>query len=192
MLSVSRETSFAGHARSVDLARRLRFERVGERPATVEIAPVARRTLDSFRQENRGDPEAGGVLLGRLIEESDDVVIDEASVPSDSDRRGRTFFQRARRAAQKIVDRAWHKTKGTRVYLGEWHTHPEPVPHPSTQDVSDWLSIVRTARFEQDFLLFIIVGTKTIRTWIVERDTSDARELKPKDLRKPSAAEAKA
>ena len=173
------------------MARRLRFERLGERPATVEIAPIALRTLNSFRQEDDGDPEAGGVLLGRLIEESDDVVIDEASVPSDSDRRGRTFFQRARRVAQKIVDRAWRKTSGTRVYLGEWHTHPESVPHPSAQDHSDWLRIVQTARFEHDFLLFVIVGTQTIRTWIVERGASDARELKPKDLGKSSAAEAR-
>lgn len=174
------------------MTRRLWFERVGTRPGSVEIAPAALRTLDSFRQGDRGDPEAGGVLLGRLIEESDDVVIDEVSVPSTGDRRGRTFFQRARRAAQKIVNRAWRKSRGTRVYLGEWHTHPEPVPHPSGQDFSDWYRIVRSARFEHDFLLFAIVGTQTVRMWVVDRGAADARELMPKELGAFSAGENRA
>lgn len=159
------------------MAERLRFIREGERPFTVEIAPAALRVLSSFRQVNRGDLEAGGVLLGRLIEESDDVVIDEVGEPTDRDRRSRTFFHRARRAAQRIVDRAWRKSGGTRVYLGEWHSHPEPVPHPSGQDLSDWVGIVRNARFEHGFLLFIVVGTTDIRAWIVERGTAEVRAL---------------
>lgn len=173
-----REDSVAVHARSVGLARRLRFERVCERPGTIEIAPAALRKLLSFQQNDRGDPEAGGVLLGRLIEESDDVVIDEVGVPSGEDRRGRTFFRRARRAAQRLVDRAWRKSRGARVYLGEWHTHPEAVPHPSTQDTSDWLRIARDARFEHDFLLFMIIGTEATRMWLLKRGESEALELK--------------
>ena len=50
-------------------------------------------------------------------------------------------------------------------YLGEWHTHPEDVPSPSSHDRRDWLRTLDTAQFEQSFLFFIIVGRTSIGVW---------------------------
>ncbi len=61
----------------------------------------AKMILENHRQEDAAAPEAGGMLLGRLIEGTDDVVIDEATVPSGEDRRGRFFFKRTKTAAQR-------------------------------------------------------------------------------------------
>jgi len=72
-------------------------------------------------------PEAGGVLLGRHILETGDIIVDLITEPMPSDRQGRFRFFRARRPHQAAIDRAWRASGGTYTYLGEWHTHPEQL-----------------------------------------------------------------
>jgi integrative and conjugative element protein (TIGR02256 family) len=123
--------------------------------------------LEAHRQLRWCAPESGGVLLGRIIERSNDVIVDEITEPSRLDKAGRFFFRRARAPAQERIQQAWHETRGTRNYLGEWHSHPEPDPSPSPHDARDWLRLCAEARFEQSFLLFIIVGQRTMGLWEV-------------------------
>lgn len=136
----------------------------------VEVSPAAHAVLTAHRQLRTADTEAGGVLLGRLIRDSHDVVIDVASPPSPEDRRSRFSFFRARKPAQVVVERAWRESGQVVNYLGEWHTHPEDDPNPSCIDRRDWKKIVARASFEQDFLLFVIVGRVQIRVWEVSRE----------------------
>lgn len=143
------------------------------------LAPSAILTLESFRQVGRDDPESGGVLLGRLLRGSDDVVVDEASPPVASDRRTRTSFQRSLGPAQRTVNDAWEASSGTSNYLGEWHTHPESDPTPSGCDRRDWERIVKKAQFAQDTLFFVIVGQDTIRVWECDKATRLIVELEP-------------
>ena len=133
--------------------------------------------LATFRQIGASDPEAGGMLLGRLIECNTDVVLDEITVPHKKDRWGRFFFWRDRKDAQSHVDSAWESSGKVRVYLGEWHTHPEEEPTPSQQDIRNWHSISTKAVYEQDFLFFIIVGINRIRVWELEKRTRALVEL---------------
>src|SRR5437867_1979843 len=109
--------------------RRMRFHRAGA--GQLEISDEALAALNSHRQLSDSAAEAGGLLLGRLIAESSDVVVDEATNPSVEDRRGRFFFIRWRVPAQRRVATAWKESGSTRIYLGEWHSHPEDVPSPS-------------------------------------------------------------
>jgi integrative and conjugative element protein (TIGR02256 family) len=127
-------------------------------------------TLLAFRQLNTDQKEAGGILLGRLIEATDDVIVDEVTSPNKADRRGRFFFFRKRNTTQQRINTAWKESAHTRVYLGEWHTHPEDDPSPSGVDIENWSRIGRTARYEQEFLFFIIVGITTIRVWERRKD----------------------
>jgi len=124
-----------------------------------------------------GDSEAGGVLLGRLVIGSDDVVIDVASEPLPNDRRSRFRFFRARASTQAIINAAWRMSRGTRVYLGEWHTHPEDWPTPSSTDLRNWARIARLARYEQGFLLFVVVGRSAARVWELRREDPEPVEL---------------
>jgi integrative and conjugative element protein (TIGR02256 family) len=135
----------------------------------LEISTNAERILADHRQVKMNDVEAGGILLGRMIINSRDVVVDIASLPSPNDRRGRFSFFRARNPAQLLVDRAWSESGQVINYLGEWHTHPEDDPQPSCIDRRDWKKIVTRALFDQDFLIFIIVGRTTIRAWEISR-----------------------
>lgn len=141
---------------------------------------VPRRTNTHFRIRNAYNREAPPntvpharrrwVLLGRLMSNSRDIIVDAATEPTTLDRAGRFFFQRSRRPTQKAIDEAWRNSDGTRNYLGEWHTHPEANPTPSEHDRAQWQLLCETARFEQNFLLFLILGQRSIGLWELFRE----------------------
>lgn len=100
--------------------------------------------------------ESGGILLGQVFDTK--IVIDEITIPSLCDKAGQLFFIRNAKRAQMVVDAAWAKSNGTRIYLGEWHTHPVPNPFPSNEDKKLILNMLKLSRMEIDFLLLAIVG----------------------------------
>lgn len=135
--------------------------------------------FDRYRQRRPREREAGGILLGRLILTSDDVILDRATTPTSADRRGRHFFHRGRGSAQRKVDDAWRQSRGTENYLGEWHTHPEDDPVPSAVDRANWVKIAREAQREYGSLFFIIVGITHLRAWEVCAETLVTHQLSP-------------
>src|SRR6187455_2626964 len=50
--------------------------------------------IRSYEQHKKSDLEAGGVLLGRFVIESKDIVVDTVSVPMRGDERTRYSFHR--------------------------------------------------------------------------------------------------
>lgn len=115
--------------------------------------------------QHAGDaPEAGGVLLGRRIADTFDVVVDAATEPMAADRRSRFRFVRHRRGHQLAIDRAWRRSGGRLGWLGEWHTHPEPDPTPSAVDRLDWRRKLVVDRYDES-LFFLIAGTDRLRVW---------------------------
>ena len=154
----------------------VRFVRPGG--GLVEFSPLVVATLRSMRQVDEASLEAGGVLLGRLIEGSLDVVVDEITTPGPADERSRYAFKRSRKSAQPRVTQAWSESAGTRIYLGDWHSHPEDEPTPSSVDRRDWANTLRQATYEQDFLLFAIVGRRCTALWEVRDAVSRAAWLR--------------
>jgi integrative and conjugative element protein (TIGR02256 family) len=138
----------------------------------VAFSDQAISVFGQYVQRRARDREAGGVLLGRRVIQSNDVVIDEATEPAPDDSRARFRFFRRAEPAQKAVDRVWANSDGTVNYLGEWHSHPEDVPTPSGLDLSSWRETLVQARFEQDFLLFVIVGRTATKVWELSSDGS--------------------
>jgi integrative and conjugative element protein (TIGR02256 family) len=118
-----------------------------------------------YRQVAPHHEEAGGVLLGRHLLDSSDIVVDEITEPLPGDARSRFQFRRGKKNHQHRIDGAWLASRGTCVYLGEWHTHPEPDPTPSSTDLHDWRRRLRTDAFDGDALYFLIQGTRTIGAW---------------------------
>ena len=92
-------------------------------------------------------------------------MIDNATVPGLDDVSTRTTFHRQLEPAQTIVDASWKLSGGTVNYLGEWHTHPEPIPWPSGIDLENWARIVQQCHFESSALFFAIVGQSRIGIW---------------------------
>ncbi len=147
----------------------MKFARPGG--GTVEVAMRALALIDLKRQREIGSSEAGGLLLGRTIRDSKDVIIDTVSLPQALDRMSRFRFVRARRPAQRLVTRTWEESEGVRNYLGEWHTHPEDSPTPSFVDISDWKRIAAEVQSEHASLLFLIAGRVELRLWEACRKT---------------------
>lgn len=143
----------------------------------LEFSDNAWATLMEHRQMGPGDPEAGGILLGRLILNTQDIVIDEVTSPGVRDHRSRFTFSRSRPKAQKVVNQVWKDSAGTSVYLGEWHSHPQDDPVPSAVDRKDRTKILKHAVTEQGFLFFVIVGKERIRVWEGTQETGETREL---------------
>jgi integrative and conjugative element protein (TIGR02256 family) len=141
------------------------------------VSSSALDLLYQFKQVDPSDPERGGVLLGRLIVDSDDVVVDEITTPGPNDKWGRYFFRRSRNDTQKRIVDAWNESGHTRHYLGEWHTHPEALPQPSCKDRCNWRRIAKKAVYEQDALFFLIVGQSSIAAWEVDRKTREITQL---------------
>jgi integrative and conjugative element protein (TIGR02256 family) len=147
---------------------------------TVEFHKSAEAAMSGYRQLSRRDAEAGGMILGRLVVESADLIVDEVTEPTKVDRKGRFFFIRRRPAAQRRVNQAWFDSNGTLNYLGEWHSHPEDDPTPSNVDIENWHRISSQARFEQDFLIFAIVGRQRTRLWELGKFSRELSELEAK------------
>lgn len=123
----------------------------------------------AFRQGSWWQSEAGGVLLGRHLLDTDDVVVDEVTTPQKSDRRGRFSFFRSKKHSE-IAHCRWSEEASTLAYLGLWHTHPEREPTPSGVDRQDWKQALSKDTFHGDRLFFPIVGIERIRVWSVTSD----------------------
>jgi len=120
--------------------------------------------MKSFADEGPRTPEAGGVLMGRYIKDTRDVIVDDITVPEAGDVQSLHRFFRAHEQHQKKLERAWERSGHTCTYLGEWHTHSEPNPSPSHVDRSEWRRKLMTDDFGSH-LFFVIVGTESIQAW---------------------------
>ena len=143
-----------------------------------EISSYVVDSLAAHIQNIPSAKEAGGVLLGRYILGTDDIVVDLISSPKKGDRRRRTSFKRGRLKHQWHIMKMWAKSVGTCNYLGEWHTHPEHDPSPSGVDRNDWVRRLTSDHFAADSLFFIIVGITRINVWEGNK-TSGEIELLP-------------
>jgi integrative and conjugative element protein (TIGR02256 family) len=111
--------------------------------------------------------EAGGILLGRYIVDSQGIVADEVTEPAAGDvREPRAFHRLDDLHARTVVER-WRESDGCVHYVGEWHTHAEPRPTPSWIDLDAWTGTMRDDAEVRGAgpILFVIVGQSEIGVW---------------------------
>ena len=105
------------------------------------------------------------MLIGHHPLDSDDIILDRLTIPQSTDRRHRYRFDRDQAAHQSLLDAEWETSGQKRTYVGEWHTHPEDCPSPSSLDLDSWLMAVTRTAYHGPGLLFIIVGRRKTRVW---------------------------
>lgn len=120
------------------------------------IMPSVVNKLLSYRQIDSLKNESAGVLIGERRESH--IVVREISEPGEGDIRRRCFVDRRGLQHQAAVDEAFARSSGTLQYLGEWHTHPEDQPTPSTIDLGTW----RRNLAAQEPMVLLIIGRKDI------------------------------
>jgi hypothetical protein len=118
---------------------------------------IHKNVTDVFHKyRTRGIPEAGGILLGQI--RKNEIYILKVTEPSRWDIRQMFGFVRARKQAQKAIDMEFEKSEGRTIYLGEWHSHPEANPTPSSVDTSMIERQFRKNDINENFLIMMIVG----------------------------------
>jgi integrative and conjugative element protein (TIGR02256 family) len=97
-------------------------------------------------------PESGGQMFGKI--DGWNIVVSEVTGPRRKDVRSRTSFVfDVESANAEIADRF---ARGSH-YLGDWHTHPESSPQPSSQDKQNAARMFKTAG-SRPFFLMVIAG----------------------------------
>ncbi|MDI1270550.1 MAG: Mov34/MPN/PAD-1 family protein [Polaromonas sp.] len=120
-------------------------------------------TLAAYRQRFFWQAEAGGILLGRRRGSHIEVV--QATEPTLSDRRSTFMFHREVLGHAQAAVQAWALAGGTMDYVGEWHTHPQRVPVPSSIDRAEWhkLAVARP----KVSVVAVVVGTHKLHVELV-------------------------
>lgn len=116
--------------------------------------------LHVFKQDEDRKPESGGILLGEIC--GNKVVIDRLSIPNEKDKFSRFKFVRNLIIAQSIINYEYYNSGYRRIYLGEWHTHPEQHPNPSHTDLKMIKKVFKQSRLNKAFVLLLIQGVETI------------------------------
>jgi integrative and conjugative element protein (TIGR02256 family) len=121
----------------------------------VDIADEVVEIIEGFSLPAENDREAGGILIGSY--RGPHVEILHCTTPLPADRRHWNMFDRSDPGHREEAMRRWQDSGRTMTFVGEWHTHPEPVPSPSFLDRSTWKRIAR--RHKIGPLVFVIRGT---------------------------------
>jgi len=129
----------------------------------IEVSDAAWRTLRRYRQRTIDSTEAGGVILGARRGPHFEIVA--VTEPQRSDRRSRRSFVRRALAHRRLARKVWQESERAHGYLGEWHTHAEPLPTPSYTDSAGWRKLAKQLH---EPLVHLIVGTHQIGAWFCD------------------------
>lgn len=124
---------------------------------------LSKEVISIFKNYVQNDikkPESGGIITGNVYENKIEVL--NCSEPSRLDQRSRYNYNRSHKSAQIYINEKFEKSEGKEIYLGEWHTHPEDAPIPSTTDIKSFNKTLNKNRLNSDIHFMIIVGIKTV------------------------------
>ncbi|HEJ1052114.1 Mov34/MPN/PAD-1 family protein [Morganella morganii] len=131
------------------------------------------RFIHLYRQFHYASTEAGGTLIGER--RGKHIVITHISEPGLGDVRSRTRIERKGEHHQQKVDDLFQQSDGSLVYLGEWHTHPEDFPKPSSTDMRSWRIGLRAT----EPMVLLIMGRK--QAWCGKKHGNVIKKLEEKN-----------
>lgn len=130
--------------------------------------------INQYRQIGIKDPESGGQLFARVT--SKEVVISLATGPYKEDRKSRFRLTlnrwRQRSDIRKLFRKGLH-------FVGEWHTHPEKHPSPSSLDLDNMQECFERSKHQLESFIMMIVGTDGSERglWLSQHNGSHYRQL---------------
>ena len=95
------------------------------------------------------------------------------------------LYKRNARKAQKIINKRWKETEGIINYIGEWHTHPNMLAHPSGTDINSLKEIHDKVKRVLPGTILIIAGKdENINLIVQSGDIIEMRILSKEKERK--------
>jgi len=134
----------------------------------VRVNTSLMQELAIYRQLGEYLPESGGILIGKHLNSGGRLVIETLTPPQPTDIQGRCNYFRSK-AHNELAQEVWKASDGHSTYVGLWHTHPEPRPHPSSVDKQDWRNALKKSGYEGKHLFFFIVGQTYTRCWVGQK-----------------------
>jgi integrative and conjugative element protein (TIGR02256 family) len=107
----------------------------------------------AHRQLEHCANEAGGQLFG--VVSPQEVLITVATGPYAADTRSRFSYRSSPQAANAAIET---QEGGGLSYLGEWHTHAEGRPTPSSYDKATMSAISKKSTLRAGAAMMLIVG----------------------------------
>jgi integrative and conjugative element protein (TIGR02256 family) len=109
--------------------------------------------------------ETGGVLVG--VESDEGTRITHVTGPGPRARRTRSRFRRDGAYTQAEVNRTYEESGGRADYVGEWHSHPDPIgPSGIDSGSMEWVS--KNARYRRSNPVMILARRTRFRRWKLE------------------------
>ncbi len=101
--------------------------------------------------------ESGGILLGSKDISNKRYLVKDFTCPGPDDERSPWYFIRKKDPSNEAIRKAWEESDGTVNYLGEWHTHDEDMPNPSSTDKNLVREVIedKSSLYEDVFMLII-------------------------------------
>lgn len=152
--------------------------------STLTITDAVENHLLRHRQVKWLSREAGGQLFASIS--GSDVLIEEATGPRKTDRRGRWHYLPDRKLENaEIIERY---ERGLH-FVGDWHTHPQDIPSPSTRDIDSIRDCVKRSEHSLNGFILIVVGRLNPPSgmYVSFHDGSKLCVLRPQLFSKPSA-----
>lgn len=109
--------------------------------------------------------ESGGILIGSILIEGKTIEINDCTEPIKGDKLSRCGFYRCNKH-NELLEAKWVESNYIKIYLGEWHTHPQSIPTPSYVDKQSWKRLIKDSITESPIIIFLIIGIETIEIWI--------------------------
>ena len=128
--------------------------RIGDSEQRLVLTPAVLNHLAKQQQTDRNSSEAGGQLFARF--RGEEIRVERATGPRTTDRRSRYGYIPDRQGEQEEIDRM--HSRGLH-FIGDWHTHPEGIPTPSTSDVRSIRQAVTQSKHHLNGFVLLIAGT---------------------------------
>jgi len=107
----------------------------------------------AHRQQGKIKTELGGQLFAEFLGNEVHVVL--ATEPNTADKRGWAWFKPNQLRQNAEIKRLF---KEGRHFVGDWHTHPEFEPNPSSWDMESMEDCFIKSRHQLKGFVMVIVG----------------------------------
>lgn len=97
--------------------------------------------------------EVGGQLFARLVK--NEVRVIRATGPNSTDKRGWAWFNPDRKHQNAEIKGLFNEGLH---FVGDWHTHPEREPNPSSLDLASMEDCFKKSRHQLKAFVMVIVG----------------------------------